>query len=69
MKCQRCGHPMKVGEEKCKKCGTKIKKDEEYLKMQKEREKKAKKDQIAIVLSACILIFTIVFGIYIIFFK
>ena len=44
MKCQRCGHPMKFGEEKCRKCGTKIKKTEEYLKMEEERAKNAKKE-------------------------
>ncbi|WP_300278124.1 hypothetical protein [Peptacetobacter sp.] len=69
MKCQRCGHPMKFGEEKCKKCGTKIKKDEEYLRMEKEKEKNQKKDQIAVIFSACVLVFILIFGLYVIFFK
>lgn len=69
MKCQRCGHPMKFGEEKCRKCGTKVKKTEEYLKMEEEREKEAKKNQRAMVISSAILLFVLVFGMYIIFVK
>ena len=69
MKCQRCGHPMEFGEEKCRKCGTKIKKTEEYLKMEEERAKNAKKDQIAMVVSGAILMFVLVFGMYMLFVK
>ena len=69
MKCQRCGHPMKFGEEKCRKCGTKIKKTEEYLRMEEERAKNAKKDQIALVVSTLILLFVLGFGLYVLFFK
>ena len=69
MKCQRCGHPMKLGEEKWRKCGTKIKKTEEYLKMEEERAKNAKKDQIAMVVSGAILMFVLVFGMYMLFVK
>ena len=43
MKCHRCGHPMKFGEEKCRKCGAKVKKTEEYLRMEEERAKNAKR--------------------------
>ncbi|MEE0450891.1 hypothetical protein [Peptacetobacter sp.] len=69
MKCQRCGHPMKFGEEKCRKCGTKIKKTEEYIKMEEERAKNAKKDQIAMVVSGAILMFVLVFGMYVLIAK
>ena len=69
MKCQRCVHPMKFGEEKCRKCGTKIKKTEEYIKMEEERAKNAKKDQIAMVVSGAILMFVLVFGMYVLIAK
>lgn len=69
MKCQRCGHPMKFGEVKCRKCGTKIKKTEEYIKMEEERAKNAKKDQIAMVVSGAILMFVLAFGMYVLIAK
>lgn len=69
MKCHRCGHPMKFGEEKCRKCGTKIKKTEEYIKMEEERAKNAKKDQIAMVVSGAILMFVLAFGMYVLIAK
>ena len=69
MKCQCCWHPIKFGEEKCRKCGTKIKKTEEYIKMEEERAKNAKKDQIAMVVSGAILMFVLAFGMYVLIAK